>query len=394
VIQREVGASPDGDFGPLTRASVSAFQRAHHLLATGRVDAATWAALPPAVALAACGSHVSATGSVTFCPTLAVRSTGPAVAVAQRAVRVATDGDFGPITRGAVEHAQVAHLLHVTGTVTPSTWRALGLVGTPACTRIPASRPVTRTPTPKPRPGPVPAPTRPSRPQPPSDAAQQGAIHAKVLRLVAGLRAEPGRAADANAERALQFALSQRGKPYRWGATGPSSYDCSGLVLAAYRSTGIGLLRTAAEQYTQGEQVALDHVQPGDIVFYASDLTKPGTIYHDAIYVGSDLIVNAPYTGQKVRVEGLFTTDLLPTAVRPSALLALPIRVGSTGWSVRQLQTNLDLLGADLAVDGDDGPLTAAAVEHFQRGARLTPNGLVDDTTWTALAAALKAQLG
>lgn len=384
VIQRTVGAVPDGIFGPHTRASIAAFQRAHHVPATGKVDAATWAALPRPVALAACSAPVSGTGVSAYCPAPSFGHSGLLVAVAQNAVHVSTDGLFGPITEGAVRHAQSAHHLRVTGVVDPHTWQALHLLGSPACTSMP------RTPAPGGATTTKTGTKTGTGTKPSSDAAAQAAIHAEVLKMVAGLAADPGTPADVNSARALAFALSQRGKPYQWGGTGPASYDCSGLVLASYRAAGIELSRTAAEQYDSGAPVPLNRVQPGDIVFYASDLTRPATIYHDAIYLGHGLLVNAPFTGQKVRVEPLFTTDLLPTAERPSALLQLPVDLGDTGWSVRQLQADLDALGANLTVDGGDGPLTTAAVKRFQADAHLYTTGSVGPATWAVLANALR----
>ncbi|MGH9105683.1 MAG: C40 family peptidase [Acidimicrobiales bacterium] len=105
---------------------------------------------------------------------------------------------------------------------------------------------------------------------------------------------------------AVRFALSQRGKPYVWGATGPYGYDCSGLAYASWRAAGVELPRTAAEQYGAGTHVPLSQVQPGDLVFWASDPAQPSTIYHVAISLGGDLTVQATETGQDVRVVQLW----------------------------------------------------------------------------------------
>jgi len=125
------------------------------------------------------------------------------------------------------------------------------------------------------------------------------------------------RAADVAGEIAVQFALSQVGKPYVWGATGPYGYDCSGLALAAWKAAGVVLPRTAAEQYYAGAHVPLSQVEAGDLVFWAYDPADPATIYHVAISLGGDRTVQATQTGQNVQVLDLWSADLVPTATRP-----------------------------------------------------------------------------
>jgi cell wall-associated NlpC family hydrolase len=116
---------------------------------------------------------------------------------------------------------------------------------------------------------------------------------------------------------ASEFALSQVGKPYIWGATGPDGYDCSGLALASWAAAGVGLPRTAAEQYYAGEHVPLRQAQPGDLIFWASDPSDPATIYHVAISLGGDRTVQALRTGENVQVVDLWGEDLVPLATRP-----------------------------------------------------------------------------
>lgn len=95
---------------------------------------------------------------------------------------------------------------------------------------------------------------------------------------------------------ALRFALAQVGKPYVWGAAGPSSYDCSGLTMAAYASVGISLPHSAAAQAGMGTPVSESQLQPGDLVFYYSPIS------HVGMYVGHGMIVNAenPSVGVKI----------------------------------------------------------------------------------------------
>jgi cell wall-associated NlpC family hydrolase len=96
---------------------------------------------------------------------------------------------------------------------------------------------------------------------------------------------------------ALRFALSRRGSPYVWGAAGPHAFDCSGLVLWAYAHVGISLPHLAAAQYNMGVHVGRNQLQPGDLVFFYSD------IGHVGLYIGNDLMVDAPDFGEVVQVQ-------------------------------------------------------------------------------------------
>ena len=75
---------------------------------------------------------------------------------------------------------------------------------------------------------------------------------------------------------AISFALGEVGKPYVWGATGPSTYDCSGLMLRAFQAAGIDLPRVSREQFYAGGHVPVAQAQPGDLLFYATDPNDPG----------------------------------------------------------------------------------------------------------------------
>jgi cell wall-associated NlpC family hydrolase len=104
---------------------------------------------------------------------------------------------------------------------------------------------------------------------------------------------------------AVRLALAQVGKPYRWGATGPGSFDCSGLVRWAYGNAGLALLRTSRQQFWAGGHVDAAGLRPGDLLFWATDPANPATIHHVAIYLGQGLMVHAPHTGALVRVDPL-----------------------------------------------------------------------------------------
>ena len=117
---------------------------------------------------------------------------------------------------------------------------------------------------------------------------------------------------------ALDFARAQLGKPYVWGATGPDSFDCSGLTQAAYTAAGVRLPRVAQDQWFAGPHVDLGAIQPGDLLFWASDTSAPATIHHVAFYLGGGQILAAPHTGDVVKVEPHYLEGYLG-AVRPVA---------------------------------------------------------------------------
>lgn len=94
---------------------------------------------------------------------------------------------------------------------------------------------------------------------------------------------------------ALAFAKKQLGKPYKFGAAGPTSYDCSGLTSASWRAAGVTLPRTAAQQYQKGHRITKSSLRPGDLVFFYSQ-----TPSHVAIYAGGGKVIHAPRPGKKV----------------------------------------------------------------------------------------------
>jgi cell wall-associated NlpC family hydrolase len=113
-------------------------------------------------------------------------------------------------------------------------------------------------------------------------------------------------AASGAAGRALAFALEQRGVPYLYGGESRTGYDCSGLVQAAYRIAGIGLPRTAQEQYDAGPRLpASAQLQPGDLVFFGASTSD---VQHVGIVVAPGEMVDAPHTGTVVRAEPFPTT--------------------------------------------------------------------------------------
>ncbi|MBV9871483.1 MAG: peptidoglycan-binding protein [Frankiaceae bacterium] len=363
TIQKAVGATPDGDFGPATEKSVKKWQKSHGVAVTGVVDDATWMALPADVAPKACGQKVSGSGTAAVCAVLSKGSSGLAVAVLQTALEVAVDGQFGTATAKAVKQLQRDAGLTVSGTTSTATWKALKRLGTPACST-----------------------TKTTGPHESKNAKAQAKVRARVQELVRTLEQKPGKTKNRVALQAMAFANKQLGKPYIYGGTGPKGYDCSGLQLKAYQHAGLTIPRTAAAQYAGGGTFeSLDAARQGDLLFFASDVTKPSTVYHVSMYVGGGNMIEAPHTGADVRVVPLWTSDLLPKVVRPVAGLDLPLKSGDTGWAVTQLQEALNRHHAGLSVDGGFGSDTVAAVKKWQTSHDLKATGVVRMATWLSL---------
>jgi cell wall-associated NlpC family hydrolase len=97
----------------------------------------------------------------------------------------------------------------------------------------------------------------------------------------------------------VRFAAGQLGKAYRFAADGPDSYDCSGLVVAAYRAVGVMLPHSSRQQWDRVQRIGRADLRPGDLVFYYSD------IHHVGIYVGADKVIHAPQYGEPVRVDSI-----------------------------------------------------------------------------------------
>ncbi|HEY1672708.1 MAG TPA: NlpC/P60 family protein [Streptosporangiaceae bacterium] len=116
---------------------------------------------------------------------------------------------------------------------------------------------------------------------------------------------------------AADFALSQIGKPYQWGAAGPSTYDCSGLAMVAWAHAGVSILHYTGDQWNEGTHIPLNDMQRGDLVFYATNNANPATIHHVGIYIGGGEMVDAPYTGVDVRIDSIYQPGEPIGAVRP-----------------------------------------------------------------------------
>ena len=168
-------------------------------------------------------------------PTLEYGDQSSAVAWVQRKLNVRpSSGYFGPRTRAAVKRFQHRHGLHRTGRVGNPTWKALG-VGPSSASRV-ASRA-------------------------PSRRAASTTRDAAVLRIAA----------------------KQKGKPYRYGATGPRAFDCSGFVGYVYGKVGVTLPRTSGAIRAKARRISAAQARPGDLVF----VQRRGRVSHVAIYAGN-----------------------------------------------------------------------------------------------------------
>ena len=140
--------------------------------------------------------------------------------------------------------------------------------------------------------------------------------------------------ASSVAVQAIKFAYTRLGTPYLYGGTGTAAengeFDCSGLTQAAYASAGVTLPRTAAEQWYTGVHIPENQLEPGDLVFFATNVNDPSTIEHVGIYVGDGTMIDAPHTGAFIRFDAI--AGFNPTyigAVRPySTVPSWPVATG------------------------------------------------------------------
>lgn len=102
-----------------------------------------------------------------------------------------------------------------------------------------------------------------------------------------------------NVGQALQFALAQLGKPYLWGAVGPDSYDCSGLVQTSFRAAGVTVPRVSRDQARVGKKIARPDVRAGDLIFYYEP------VHHVAIAIDANRAIHAPSFGQDVKIGAI-----------------------------------------------------------------------------------------
>ncbi len=143
-------------------------------------------------------------------------------------------------------------------------------------------------------------------------ARQEAAAAAARARSSYTSRGSSG-GAPTRAPRSEVVAIAKRylGAPYRWGASGPDAFDCSGFTMYVYAQVGVSLPHSSRAQYQVGERVSRANLRPGDLVFFGRS-----RIHHVGIYVGSGEYIHAPHTGDVVRIAPLNRSDYAG-AVRP-----------------------------------------------------------------------------
>ena len=107
------------------------------------------------------------------------------------------------------------------------------------------------------------------------------------------------------ATQAIRFAMDQLGEPYRWGAAGPGSWDCSGLTMRAWAAAGRALPHYSVAQYSSGVPISVWQLLPGDLVFWSAN-GRPGGIHHVAMYIGEGQVIHAPRVGRPVEVVSMY----------------------------------------------------------------------------------------
>ena len=144
-------------------------------------------------------------------------------------------------------------------------------------------------------------------------AAQQQQVAANAVGAGGTTTAVYTGPTNTQAGQAVAFAYAQLGKPYQWGATGPGSYDCSGLVQAAWASAGVSIPRVTYDQWAALPHVSASSIQPGDLLFYEGE-------GHVAMYVGGGYMIDAPQTGldvEKIPMNTGWYAQNFDGAVRP-----------------------------------------------------------------------------
>ncbi|MCX4678781.1 C40 family peptidase [Streptomyces sp. NBC_01433] len=140
---------------------------------------------------------------------------------------------------------------------------------------------------------------------------------ASVLTLAVGsTMLAPGLVTDAEAAthstKALKIAASKKGSPYKYGASGPRRFDCSGLTLYSFKKAGKKLPRTAQQQYNKTRHISSSKRKKGDLVFFHSGRS----VYHVGIYAGKGKIWHSPKTGSLVRLEKIWSNSVWYGRVR------------------------------------------------------------------------------
>jgi len=163
--------------------------------------------------------------------------------------------------------------------------------------------------------------------------AAAGVAGASVAAGTAASATANGQAALTTAEliAMLKAAASRVGYPYVWGGSGPTTFDCSGLVQWSFRQAGVVMPRVAADQARTGPAIPFSQAQAGDLLFYRTDPTAPDYISHVAIYLGKGLMIQAPEPGENVQIVPVALGSEFAGVVRVSPAIAAQVAASPVG---------------------------------------------------------------
>lgn len=164
---------------------------------------------------------------------------------------------------------------------------------------------------------PAPAPSTKPSPKPSSKPSATSKPTPKPTSTPKPSTPSAGKSSTAQGKAAVSWARNQIGKPYGWGASGPSSFDCSGLTSQAWlKGAGFNITRSSRSQYQAVTKISYNNMRPGDLIFWATNTSKSSTIHHVAIYAGNGQMVEAPNPGKTVRLTSVRWSNTMPYAGR------------------------------------------------------------------------------